>query len=424
MEMNQWETCEGSRGGSASSNLAAASATRRGLLVGASLGLLGWATRRSALAQVAMGSRRENQNVFVVVFLRGGADGLNLLVPHGDEAYYRLRPTLSVPKGKLLDLDGFFGLHPSMTALEPFYRSGMLAPIHAVGSDDQTRSHFEAMDTMERGLARRDGPQSGWVARYLAATESANPSPLRAVALGYTTPTSLVGASHATTLASLGDYRLDVDPSIRSSLESLYGAGKDEISHAGRETFEVLQTLDKLDVKQYKPMDGAKYPDSDLGAGLKQVACLIRADVGMEVACLDKGSWDTHVGQGTEAGWMPTQMDDLSKSLAAFATDMGPEMRRVTVLVMSEFGRRIAENAGLGTDHGHGGAMFVIGGGVKGGKVHAQWQGLDHPVGPGDLGVTTDYRDVLGEILSRRMGVANTESVFAGHRATPLGIVG
>jgi len=424
MAINDWQSCDGSGRHEARKDSVATAFTRRGLMVGASLGLLGWATPKSALAQVTVGKPNPGRNVVVVVFLRGGADGLSLLVPHGDEAYYRLRPTLSIPKSKLTDLDGFFGLHPSMAPLSPLYQSGILAPVHAVGSDDVTRSHFEAMDTMERGIARREGPQSGWVARYLAASEKPNASPLRAVALGYTTPTSLVGATHATTFASLSEYRLDIPDTSRKSLEALYGTGKDEISHAGRETLDVLKTLERLDAAHYKPSNNAAYPDSDLGLGLKQVACLVRAEVGMEVACLDKGGWDTHVTQGTESGWMPLQMEDLSKSLAAFAADMGPEMARVTVIVMSEFGRRIAENAGLGTDHGHGGAMFLIGGGVQGGKVHTKWPGLDHPVGPGDVAVTTDYRDVLAEILRQRMGLEETAEIFAGHESASLGIVG
>lgn len=414
-----WQTCDGSGCAAAPPNMAAAAVTRRGLMVGASLALLGWATRQSALAQLAIGPRVEARNVTVVVFLRGGADGLSLLVPHGDDAYYRERPALSVPKSKLHDLDGFFGLHPAMTPLLPLYEAGILAPVHAVGSDDQTRSHFEAMDTMERGLARREGPQSGWVARYLAASEPIDPSPLRAVALGYTTPTSLVGATNSTTLASLGNYALRAPEGARNALERMYEAGRDEVSHAGRETLEVLKTLERVDAAHYRPSNGATYPESDLGLGLKQVACLVRANVGMEVACLDKGGWDTHVGQGAESGWMPTQLDDLAKSLAAFAADLGSEMSRVNVVVMSEFGRRIAENAGLGTDHGHGGAMFLLGGDVRGGKVHAKWPGLDHPVGPGDLMVTTDYRAVLSELLHKRMGLATPNAVFGAVPAVP-----
>jgi uncharacterized protein (DUF1501 family) len=409
----------------ANSNECAAAVTRRGLMVGASMALLGWATRRSALAQVAVGPKvggREG-NVLVVVFLRGGADGLSLLVPHGDEAYYRLRPNLSVPRRRLHDLDGFFGLHPSLAALVPLYQEGSLAAVHAVGSDDQTRSHFEAMDTMERGLARRDGPQSGWVARYLSATEPEDPSPLRAVALSHTTPTSLVGASHATTLESLADYRLDAPTPALAALESLYLPGHDAVAAAGRETFAVLRSLDRVDARNYRPEHSATYPESDLGTGLRQVACLVRADLGMEVACLDKGGWDSHVAQGAEVGLVPLQLDDLGRSLAAFAQDLGPEMRRVTVLVMSEFGRRIAENAGLGTDHGHGGAMYVIGAGVRGGSVHARWPGLDHPIGPGDLNVTTDYRDVLAEALRARMGLADSSAVFPAHSASLLGLI-
>lgn len=396
--------------------------SRRGLLVGASLGLLGWATRRSALAQVAVGSAKE-RNVLVIVFLRGGADGLNMLVPHGDDGYYRARPAVGVARAKALDLDGFFGLHPALAPLLPIYHEGRLAAIHAVGSDDRTHSHFEAMDTMERGVADRNGPSSGWVARYLAATESVDPSPLRAVALGTKTPTALVGATHATTVGSLSDYRLDVPPKQRRALEALYGSGKDEISHAGRATLDVLHTLERLDPKSYRPQNGVTYPKSDLGVGLSQVACLVRAEVGMEVACLDHGIWDTHVAQGAEAGWMPTLMSDLGLSLAAFDRDLGAEMGRVTVVVMTEFGRRIAENAGLGTDHGHASAMFLLGGGLRGGRVHGRWPGLDHPVGPGDLAVTTDYRDVLAEVLRAKMNVRDTGSIFAASGAR-VGVVG
>jgi uncharacterized protein (DUF1501 family) len=278
------------------------------------------------------------------------------------------------------------------------------------------------MDTMERGLARRDGPQSGWVARYLSATAHEDPSPLRAVALGHVTPTSLVGATNATTLDSLADYRLAAPPSAQCALEALYRPGNDEVAHAGRQTFEVLKTLDRLDAANYRASYGANYPQSDLGQGLKQVACLLRANVGIEVACLDRGGWDTHFGQGADTGLLSLQLDDLGKSLAAFAQDLGPETSRATVVVMSEFGRRIEENASLGTDHGHGGAMFILGGGARGGQVHVKWPGLDHPVGPGDLAVTTDYRDVLSEALRTRMGLAKTDEVFAGHQASPVGV--
>jgi uncharacterized protein (DUF1501 family) len=397
--------------------------SRRGLLVGASLGLLGWVTRQSALAQVAVGAKRGERNVVVVVFLRGGADGLSLLVPHGDDVYYRMRPVLSIPRAKVRDLNGFFGLHPAMEPLLRLYREGRMAAIHAVGSDDQTRSHFEAMNTMERGVARRDGPESGWVSRYLAATEPEDPSPMRAVAFARTTPTSLVGAANAMTLESLTDFKLAGTASAKKSLDRMYGVGDSEIARAGRETLDVLAALERVDAAHYRPSNGAAYPSSDLGLGLRQTASLIRANIGLEVACLDKGIWDTHVTQGTESGWLPFQMTDLAASLAAFDRDLGPIMHRTTVIVMTEFGRRIAENAGLGTDHGHGSAMFLMGGGVKGGQVHAKWPGLDNPVGPGDLDVTTDYRDVLAELLVSRLGVRNPGEVFAGYRGNRLGLV-
>jgi len=360
----------------------------------------------------------------VVVFLRGGADGLSLVVPTGDEAYYRLRPNLAVSRKSAVPLTDFFGLHPSLATLMPEYEAGRLAALQAVGSQDQTRSHFEAMDTMERGVADREGPSTGWVARYLAATQPVDPSPVRALALGSTTPTALVGAQQALTLGSLDEFRLQAPSSARTVLADLYGRGTDQAAVAGRATLEVLDAVERVDVRAYRAQNGAAYPDSELGAGLRQVACLVRADVGLEVACLDKGGWDTHFAQGTATvGLLPSLLSDLGASLAAFARDLGPEMGRVTVVVMSEFGRRLAENASLGTDHGHGGAMFLLGGGVRGGTVHARWPGLDHPIGPGDLDVTTDYRDVLAEILSMRMGLARAGAIFPNHTPVSVGLV-
>jgi uncharacterized protein (DUF1501 family) len=279
------------------------------------------------------------------------------------------------------------------------------------------------MDTMERGVADRVGPSTGWVARYLAASSPASHTPLRAVAFGYTTPTALVGATDAVTLSNLADFRLAADPDARALLEKLYGVGDDEVSLAGQETLKVLATLDRLDPARQTPRNGAAYPDTGLGNGLRQVATLVRARVGMEIAFLDMGLYDTHVAQGTTSGWLPTLLDELGKSLGAFATDLGEDLSRVTVLVMSEFGRRIAENTGLGTDHGHGGAMLVLGGGVRGGRVIADWPGLAEGVGPGDLAVTTDYRDVLSEILSARLAQPDLGQVFEGHRVKRVGLM-
>lgn len=399
--------------------------TRRGMIAGLSLGLLGWVNARSALAHVGVG--RESDHVLVVVFLRGGADGLALVAPFGDDGYTRLRPNLSIPKKDLHRLDDFFGLPPSLRPLAKWADEGKLRAIHAVGSDDGTRSHFEAMDTMERGIADRVGPGTGWVARHLLSREVEPASPLRAVAFSHTTPTAFLGATHATTLNSLADFRLRVPDgngeSVRQELAKLYANGQDEVSHAGREALRVLEELDRLDVGR-PPSNGAAYPDSGLGAGLKQTAQLIRTGVGLEIAYLESGGWDSHVAQGATVGLVPSLLDDLGRSLDAFARDLGPRLDKVTVVVMSEFGRRLAENAALGTDHGHGGAMLLLGGGVKGGPVFADWPGLDHAVGPGDLACTTDYRDVLGEVLGARFPGSDLGSVFPNHARKALGLMG
>jgi uncharacterized protein (DUF1501 family) len=405
--------------------------SRRAILVGAALGAITWASRGSALAQVAIDPSNRDGRVLVVVFLRGGADGLNIVVPHGEDAYYRNRPSLGIPRRSLVDLDGFFGLNPALGPLERHFHEGRLAILHAVGSDDRTRSHFEAMNAMERGLSDvRQGAASGWLARHLAATEPARPSPLRAVAFGPIMPDSLRGGTAAIAIESLADFRLTIPKGasaevIRTRLRELYRRGSDEMAVAGRETLDVLDSLARLAPQDYEPAGSAAYPESDLGQGLRQVALLVRAGVGLEVAALDKGGWDTHVAQGSTSGWLTALLEDLARSLDAFATDLGEEMRKVTMVVMTEFGRRVAENGGLGTDHGRASMMMVLGGGVRGGKVLGEWPGLDRDAleGPGDLRVTTDYRNVLAEVLGRN-GDADLAAMFPGLRPRPVGLYG
>lgn len=409
--------------------------TRRGFLVGLGIGSLAWAMPRTALSQIAVDPRAKNtgRNIVVSIFLRGGADGLNIVVPYAEDAYHRNRPTLRLLRpnegargDRVLDLDGFFGFNPALADLLPIFKSGQLAIVHAAGSGDQTRSHFEAMNTMERGLAAGSaGSASGWLARHLAVTEPAKESPLRAVAFGGTMPDSLRGATNAIAVNGLEDFRLngDDEAQMRAALSEMYSPGRDAMSLAGNETLQVLETLNRLDPKGYKPANGATYPKSDLGLALEQVALLIRADVGLEVAVLDKGGWDTHVAQGVATGFLSGNLTDLASALAAFARDLGTEMGRVTVVVQTEFGRRLHENSGLGTDHGRASVMFVLGGGVKGGKVYAQWPGLEdnqlEP--PGDLRVTTDYRQVLGNVLDHSFGT-DPAKVFANFGPTTMGL--
>jgi len=435
---NHWWSCEENR----QVEIARSNQTsRRALLLGAGLALATWKGTRSALADVAIsaGKMDRKHDVLVTVFLRGGADGMNMVVPYAEDAYYRNRPNLSIasPKdnrtganSRSVDLNGFFALHPALSPLIASYREGQMAIVHACGSQDGTRSHFEAMAAIERGLAAEGpGPSTGWLARHLMATELQSDSPLRAVAFGGTLPDSLRGSANTVALESLADFKLETPVESRqrfeSALLSLYKQHQDEVAHAGQETLAVLDTLRKIDPSQYKPSNGAKYPDSDLGNGLRQTACLIRADLGLEVAALDKGGWDTHVAQGSTLGILPLALDDLGKSLAAFSADLGGEMSHVTVVVMTEFGRRLAENNGLGTDHGRASVMFLMGGGVKGGQIHAKWPGLEeHQLDEtGDLRVTTDYRDILGEVLANRMGNKSVPSVFAGYEPQPVGLL-
>jgi uncharacterized protein (DUF1501 family) len=364
--------------------------------------------------------------------MRGGADGLNMVIPYAEAAYYRARPSLSIAapnqtsaaaKSRSIDLNGFFALHPSLAPFADIYHQNQMVIVHGCGSNDQTRSHFEAMSTVERGAPRdHTGPADGWLARHLA-TSAGNDSPLRAIAFGDTVPDSLRGATSALALTDLSDFSLAGGPELQANLKQIYG-GKDAVQEAGQQTLAVLKTLQNLDVKSYKASNGANYPKSDLGEGLQQVACLIRANAGLEIACLDKGGWDTHVAQGADTGWQAALMQDLATSVAAFCQDLGPQMRTVNVVVMSEFGRRVAENAGLGTDHGRATPMYVIGGGITKSRVAGHWPGLDpHLLDEvGDLKVTTDYRSVLGEVIRNRMGNPNIGGVFPGWTGPDAGV--
>ncbi|MBS1710017.1 MAG: DUF1501 domain-containing protein [Armatimonadetes bacterium] len=387
-----------------------------------------WLASRSALAQATFAQDKQDRNVVVVVFLRGGADGLHLVTPYFEDAYYRGRPALATraPSDRrggprCVDLDGRFGLHPTLAPLLPAWADGELGIVHAVGSGDSTHSHFEAMATMERGLTNQsDLASGGWLARHLE-SQAGTSVPLRAVAWGYTMPESLSGAASATLVETLSDFRLRAPRGdVRERLAHLYQTGGDQLSEAGAQTLGVLQTLEKLDPKEYKPENGADYPKTPTGQAMKEVAFLVRQRVGLEVACLDSGGWDSHVNQA----YLDQQMGDLAKTLAALRQDLGREMSRVTVVVQSEFGRRVEENSGLGTDHGAGGVFFAMGGGVAGGKVYGDWPGIgpDQRTGPGDLRITTDYRTVLAEILEKRLGSGAVPDVFPALDSKRLGL--
>jgi uncharacterized protein (DUF1501 family) len=369
-------------------------------------------------------------DVLVCVFLRGGVDGVSAVVPFGDDDLYRSRPTLAIaPPGSAgssaRDLDGFFGLHPSLAPLHGIFQDGSLAIVHAVGSPDDTRSHFDAMDFMERGTPGQKVLKSGWIARHLASHHTGNPSPFRAVSLGPSIPASMRGPISATALRSIADFHLKGDPteaaSFQQVMHSLY-AGAGLLGAQADRTFGAIEQLAQANPLQYQPRHGASYPATDFGLALRQTAQMLRAEVGLEVACLDIGGWDTHEGQGASAGRLADLLTGLAAGLEAFHTDLQDEMGRVTLVVMTEFGRRLAENASEGTDHGRATVMFAMGAGVEGGRVHGSWPGLapENLEPPGDLAVTTDFRTVLSELLVQRLGNSRLGDVFPGFAPPPF----
>jgi uncharacterized protein (DUF1501 family) len=372
-------------------------------------------------------------DTLVVIFLRGAADVLNMVVPHGEQAYYSLRPSLGIARPdhssqkeaeRVLDLDGFFGFHPMLGALLTPWQSGHLGIIHACGAPDESRSHFKAMELMERGVDDERGPASGWIGRHLATLNTGNPSPLRAVGMGSRPQRSLNGSVPVSALRSIADFHLGGDAralaQMRAALDTVYADDA-----LGQETLSIMDTLQTLDPLHYRPAHAAAYPESDFGLAMKQTAMLIKAEVGLEVAAIDVGGWDTHFAQGSNAGLMPNLMQDLANGLAAFHADMSDHLNSLTAVTMSEFGRRASENGSLGTDHGHGSMMMVLGGHVNGGRVHGQWPGMQDGqlIGPGDLAVTTDYRDVLSEVCVKRLNNPATSQIFPGYEAIMPGVV-
>lgn len=398
--------------------------------------LAGWPNWMPRLSFTPAGQTSPGDTL-VVVFLRGAADVLNMVAPFGEAAYYRLRPTLGIAppdqnshtaSERALNLDGFFGLHPAMAPLLPLWQEGALAIVHACGAPDESRSHFKAMALMERGVEDERGPASGWIGRHLASLDTGNTSPLRAIGLGGLPQRSLIGAVPVSVMRSISDYHLggQNEPAahLRAALQALY-AGQGALEKLGQETLAILDTLEAVNPLDYQSGSEAAYPESEFGLGLRQVAALVRAQVGLEVAAIDLGGWDTHFAQGSTSGWMPNLMAELAQGLAAFYTDLHAYTSQLTVVVMSEFGRRVQENGSLGTDHGHGSAMFLLGGHMRGGIVHGNWPGLEDGqlVGPGDLAVTTDYRDVLAEVCLKRLNNPALEVIFPGYAPKLPGIV-
>jgi uncharacterized protein (DUF1501 family) len=369
-------------------------------------------------------------DTLVYVFLRGGLDALNTVVPAADPAYRAARPTLAVPAGSLLPLDGTFGLHPALRPLLPVWQDRQLAFVHAVGNPGGGRSHFEAQDALDCGVSRSGAARSGWISRHLA-TSGGSASPMRGLGISSTTPLSLFGAIDPVSARELEDFGLHLGPQslqpYERTLRALYGGFDHPVTKTAAATLDAAAAVRALEPESYLPDNGAAYPDTDLGLRLKQVAIAMKRGGGVRAATVDVDDYDLHTDAGAAGGGtLAARLDDLGRSLAALRTDLGPaRWASVTVVVVSEFGRRLRENGDGGTDHGYGGLMMLLGGGVRGGRVHARWPGLGRDqLVHGDLAVTTDFRDVLGEVVAQRLGNgANLATVFPGHTVRPLGLL-
>ncbi len=371
-------------------------------------------SRTALAAGTPSGSKR-----LIAIFQRGACDGLSMIVPFGDADYYRARPSLAVarPDGAdaALDLDGFFGLNPRLDPLRPLWKEGQLAIVHACGSPDATRSHFDAQDYMETGTPGVKSTADGWLNRYLQARDAEEPSPLRAVAVAPRLPRMLQGRAPAIAVPRIAQFAVR---GRADQFESVYAASGDQVlGGAGRAAFDAVRRLRDADPERYQPERGADYPQTPFGQALRQIAQLVKSGVGLEVAFAEIGGWDTHVNQGVTQGQLANRFDDLARSLAALAVDLGDRMENTVILTMSEFGRAVDENGNRGTDHGHGNAMLVIGGPVRGGRVYGRWPGLavEQRYERRDLAITTDFRDVFAEIVVRHLGAARVDKVFPGY---------
>ena len=411
---------------------------KQGGLALASVGLVGGAPsflRRVVEAQGVTASVAGRRKTLITIFQRGAVDGLNMVVPHGERSYYDLRPQIAIaqpgkgPAGETaVDLDGFFGLHPAMLPLKRFWDEKRLAVVHAVGSPDNTRSHFDAQDYMESATPGVKSTPDGWLNRYMQARADSKATPFRAVSLTQNLPRSLQGRAPAVAMQNLSDFQIRAGAGARGvqgGFEGLYEQGVgDVLRGTGRETFEAIDFLKKVNPAQYRPENGAQYPAGQFGRALMQIAQLVKAGVGLEVAFTDVGGWDTHRAEGGARGQLANLLGQFAQGLSALVTDLGPaRMQDVVVLTMSEFGRTVRQNGTGGTDHGHANAMLVIGGAVRGGKVYGRWPGLkEEQLYEGrDLALATDFRDVFGEVAARHLGQGDLKKVFPGYTAEGRG---
>lgn len=402
----------------------------------------------------------DRKKTLICIFQRGAVDGLSMVVPFGERGYYDSRRTIAIQApgsgdGSALDLDGFFGLHPALTPLEELYRRSEMAIVHAVGSPHPTRSHFDAQDFMETGTPGVKSTREGWLNRVLQDTECAEcegrtlqnaaahaadhaagqvsmatvPS-LRGVSMTSALPRVMQGNHPALAIPNLSEFGVHRDDEVGSAFRRLYRTERgDAVSAAAEEAFEAVRALEAIDPGSYEPTGGAQYPNGDFGRSLREIAQLVKADVGVEIAFVDLGGWDTHVRQGGAQGQLAGRLGQLGEGIRALYDDLGDRMEDVVILTMSEFGRTVAENGSGGTDHGHANCMLALGGSVKGGRILGDWPGLERELlyQGRDLAVTTDFRDVFSEVVSGHLGAAHLDRIFPGYDGDPAryrGILG
>jgi uncharacterized protein (DUF1501 family) len=409
--------------------------TRRGFMKDGALALVGTSAIPSFLARSVMAevtTAAANHKKLVILFQRGAADGLNIVVPYREQNYYAMRPSIAIKQSEVIDLDGFFGLHPAMASFKPLYDQGHLAIVHAAGSPDTTRSHFDAQDYMESGTPGVKSTEDGWLNRALQAEVlNSKPSAFRAVALGTQVPRTLQGKISAIAVNNLADFSVagrgpQTSP-ISNAFQAMYDSSTDSVLHGtGEETFEAVKMLKAANPSKYQPAPGVVYPNGSFGNSLKQVAQLMKANLGVEAAFSDIGGWDTHQNQGNTNGQLANRLREFSDTIAAFWKDMGDDAQNITLVTMSEFGRTARQNGTGGTDHGHANVMFVLGGQVRGGRVYGKWPGLaNEQLNEGrDLTVTTDFRRVLGEAAYKTLGSRNLDQVFPGSKVDTSGFLG
>ncbi len=403
--------------------------SRRIFIKNAGLGFLALGLPPVFVVRAAQGEKKNRGKILVVVFQRGGVDGLNAVIPFKEKGYYSLRPSIAIAEPapgeeRAVDLDGFYALHPALAPLKGLFDQRRLAIIHAAGSPDNTRSHFDAQDYMEIGTPGVKNTADGWLNRCLAKRDR-DRIPFRAVALTSRLPRILVGSAPALTMSSAEEFRLR-DGSSAAALQKLYATAQDPLLQQGsRSLFDGMEVIKQMASSVPSATEG--YPKGRFGGSLREISRLIKANVGLEIAFAEIEGWDTHANQGGASGMMANRLKELAEGLSAFYRDVGDRMEDVVLITMSEFGRTVRENGNRGTDHGHANVMFALGGRVKGGKVYGRWPGLEPEVlyEGRDLDLTTDFRAVCGEILSHHMGQKDLGKVFPGFQppSRPLGLI-